>query len=194
MARKLIADTVDWPAVEARLESTLRAATARQWREGSRWYPQANAIASNLGATIGRDVRAGAGIIAALSPQAHWDLNVRQATDLCEGREIANTFSRLGKAQEILEGSNPSQVLGGTKERAFYHSIGDPSGCRTACIDRHMLRIALALETHDEIKLWGQRSQVPERISDAIGKIADRHNLSVPTVQAIIWTVVRDGR
>jgi hypothetical protein len=132
-------------------------------------------------------------VIAALSPQANWETNVEQATALCNGETVENTDSRLGKAYEILGGA-PASVLRGPKESAFYASIADPTGCRSACIDRHMVRAALAVETDAEIKLWIKRATVYDRIAECIAKVADRAGIPIPACQAIIWNVIRDPR
>lgn len=193
--RKRIADTLDWQAIEGRLEGTLRAATARQWQEGTRWYPRARYLAETI-LPFNPDLTAkhGAGIIAALSPQANWDENVRQATALCAGETIHNTDDRLGKAYEILGGSDPADVLRGPKESAFYASIADPIESRQACIDRHMVRAALAVDSDREIRLWIGRAGVYDGIADCIARVADRAGIPVAACQAIIWTVIRDSR
>lgn len=194
MPRKIIADTVDWAQVEIRLDSTLRAATSEQWAEGTRWYASARHIAETLVCFSDLTVSHGAGIIAALSPQSNWAENVRQATELCLGNTISNTADRLGKAAEILSGADPDQILNGPKERAFWLSISEPISCRSACIDRHMVRAALGVSSDEEIRLWLGRAQVYDRIAAAVAAVADRYSLPVPTTQAIIWVVVRDSR
>lgn len=192
--RKRLSDHIDWSVVEARLEATLRAATSAQWRDGLRWYPRAHHIAETLVCFSELTVDHGAGIIAALSPQAAWESNVEQATDLAFGRPIRNTADRCDKASRILGGEEPLSVLNGPKETAFYLCISEPLRSRRACIDRHMVRAALNVQTDKEIRLWADRAGVYDRISDAIVRIADRFNIPVPATQAIIWNVVRDAR
>jgi hypothetical protein len=196
MARKRISDTIDWAKVEARLETHLDSATPPQFYDGLAWYSIANNIANRLADDTFPPVGAKytAGVIAALSPQANWESNVQQATDLCNGRDVANTDSRLGKAHECLGGSDPATVLHGPKESAFYGSISDPIGHRVACIDRHMVRAALAVDTDREIRLWVGRAGVYDGIADCLANIADRRQIPVPAAQAIIWNVIRDGR
>ena len=196
MTRQIIADKVDWVEVEGRLESTLLAATAAQTADGLGWYDAANATAQEI-ALIDfppRTTAAAAGMIAALSPQAEWSANIAAARDWAAGNPQPNVAARCDKAERCWSGEDPVDVLRGPKESAFYASIIDPTGCRSACIDRHMLRAALAIDTDAEIKKWAKRAQVYERIADAIATIADRHQIPVPACQAIIWNVIRDGR
>jgi hypothetical protein len=138
--------------------------------------------------------RHGAGVIAALSPQAAWDENKRQAEALLAGEPVRNTAERLDKATDIACGIDPEYVLGGPKTRAFYGCILDPVGHPTACIDRHMVRAALKVSSDAEIKLWAKRAGVYDLIAEEIGKLAKRYSQPVSTIQAVIWGVVRDKR
>jgi hypothetical protein len=192
--RKILADSLDWRAVEVRLEAILRSASSSQWHGGLRWYPQANHLAQTLVCFSELSCSQGAGIIAALSPQASWERNIEQATALCSGSQISNTQDRLDKAYSILGGADPDEVLKGKKERAFWLSISEPLECRSACIDRHMVRAALNVHSDELIRLWIGRARVYERIATLVARIADRFSIPVPACQAIIWLVVRDAR
>mgnify|MGYP001610755864 CR=1 FL=1 len=67
--------------------STWSAASVSQFRRGRTWYQVAHEPA---GMIAGGAVRKGAGLLAALSPQMSWELNVELA---CEAYE-ADTASR----------------------------------------------------------------------------------------------------
>jgi hypothetical protein len=194
--RKRISDTLDWQQIEGRLEANFTAATTAQRADGAEWYGAANGIARQIADASFPPIttRCAAGIIAALSPQADWDSNVRQAIEFGSGAEISNTDDRIGKATECRDGADPSTVLRGPKESAFFECIANPKTARSACIDRHMVRAALAVDTDREIRLWIGRAGVYDGIAECIARIADRHDAPIPEVQATIWNVIRDPR
>jgi hypothetical protein len=191
MTRARLSDQFDDTDIEARLDAYLRQATPAQWRDGYRWYRRARYFADNsVAAWCGGTVETGAGIIAALSPQASWEYNCEQAENLALGESVRNTAERLGKATAIRDGADPLDTLGGPKTRAFYRCILEPDTATRACIDRHMIRAGLDVSRAD-VKVWTGRAGVYEKIADAVERIAERYNLPIPTIQAVIWVVVR---
>jgi hypothetical protein len=110
-------------------------------REGTQWYDRAQETADRLGRG---DMHKGAGIIAALSPQRDWDRNVRIANEFVNsGTTTDQTAVQIRKARRILEGENPTDVLGGLKETSFYHNISDPNNPHHVTIDRHAHDVAV---------------------------------------------------
>lgn len=110
-------------------------------KSGHEWYDKANEEASKLGRG---DVVKGAGIIAALSPQKGWAPNLSIANELSRtGTTTGQTEVQLKKAQRILAGEHPTDVLGGQKETSFFHNISDPSNPHHVTIDRHAHDIAV---------------------------------------------------
>jgi hypothetical protein len=108
---------------------------------GHEWYDKANEEASTLGRG---DVVKGAGIIAALSPQKGWAPNLRMAHELSRtGTTTGQTDVQLKKAQRILAGEHPTDVLNGPKETNFFHNISDPSNPHHVTVDRHAHDIAV---------------------------------------------------
>lgn len=191
-ARKRIVDTLDKDSIVDRFEAILRSVDRKTFHAGRRWYPRARHFAdTSVAAWCGLHYRHGAGIVAALSPQASWERNCEQAEAFALGEPVRNTSSRLDKASLIAEGHEPEFVLSGPKERAFYGSILDPVGHRRACIDRHMVKAAGLATTDVEIRLWLGRAGVYDLLADCVAEVADRTGLSVPAVQAIIWVAVR---
>lgn len=119
-----------------------RAANEDQVARGRSWYYTANQVATMIadGNTI-----AGAGVLAALSPQKAWYLNKRIAEQsFVDGTASGNVGNAVGKAQRIMEGEDPLEVLpDDSKTWNFYRSIIDPADPDPVCVDRHAWDIAL---------------------------------------------------
>lgn len=122
--------------------TVLENATPDQHASGMDWYAFAHTFATDIAAG---DIVRGAGVIAALSPQKEWGLNMRLAARaFAEGVATGNTGNCNDKANAILAGANPLDVLGnGLKTRNFYLNILDPSDAHPVTIDRHAYDIAL---------------------------------------------------
>lgn len=113
---------------------------------GYEWYKRAHEYALTISP---RSVRIGAGVIAALSPQKSWTENRRLASAILHGsKRIAQTQQNIAKALDIIDGSNPLEVLShdprerSQKTLSFYRLILDPSDAETVCVDRHALDVA----------------------------------------------------
>lgn len=113
---------------------------------GREWYPHAHGIARDLEeATYGVvTARAAAGVIAALSPQNLWSKNLADARKAVHARSASGLHvgCQTRKADAILAGADPLDVLAGPKERAFFGNIADPSDPFPVTIDRHAHDIA----------------------------------------------------
>lgn len=112
---------------------------------GHNWYEKANRIATKLGKG---DVHKGAGIIAALSPQTGWSRNLMLAGEMVKTGTTRHTTDNVTKAQRILTGEHPEEVLGqgdGHKVLNFYRNIADPSNPHPVTIDRHSHDISVGI-------------------------------------------------
>lgn len=109
---------------------------------GLNWYAFAHAFARDI---ADGDIVRGAGVIAALSPQKEWGLNMRLAARAFDtGIATGNTGPCNDKANAILAGADPLAVMGnGLKTRNFYLNILDPEGREAVTIDRHAYDVAL---------------------------------------------------
>jgi hypothetical protein len=117
---------------------------------GREWYPKAHELAREIG---NGDVIIGAGILAALSPQKAWDINIRLAYRIASGDFSGHVTDALDKCRAIMAGCNPSEVLPvGKKTWHFFHNIAFPIAECWVTIDRHAYRAA----TYD----WGNGSPV----------------------------------
>ena len=151
---------------------------------GMFWYPTAHRIALESGS-----VERGAGIIAALSPMMPWDRNVELArdafaTDIAYGGLSKN----VAKAQAIIDGANPLDVLGGDKVRTFYGNIVNPWGDGVT-IDRHAYDIAVGIRHGN--KRPGIGKKVYREFSAAYIQAAMGLGVFPAELQAITWTVWR---
>lgn len=176
--------------------NTYDAATPRQQREGEEWYEGAHMAAQSVGrhlqgyTTQHEATVAGAGIIAALSPQTGWERNVANAHAYAKdtNAKVTQTTTQTNKAQRILLGEHPLDVLHGMKERSFYQNIADPSDPNPVTIDRHAHDIAAGRKNDSNN---GRGLQTPSRYDNfADAYHAAAHHLGIPVanqVQAATW-------
>src|SRR6266542_4430855 len=102
-----------------------RAADSHHKAAGFSWYSDARQFALGLDSA---DVSRAAGVIAALSPQTSWSHNMTLANRaFIEGFASGHTTDFVTKANAILDGETPLDVLGGDKVRNFYANIVDPT-------------------------------------------------------------------
>tara|TARA_R110000824_G_scaffold81401_4_gene204628 strand:- start:817 stop:1470 length:654 start_codon:yes stop_codon:yes gene_type:complete len=165
--------------------------------EGSNWYMDAHRIAWQLSGMLGsNDIRVGAGIIAALSPQMEWGDNVTEAIQLCStGKSPRQTKANEDKA--ILIGSNqdPEEILGGAKVTAFYHAMVSPTGQDKPVIDRHAIAVYYGkpVSKTELSRVFGSKKAM-QRIQSAYiraGKVTGQH---YNVVQATTWVQHRKNK
>lgn len=120
----------NYPAkTTAEIISLYQQATAAGYeRHAAAWYPAAQKEAQRLADRYGLSLKSAAGIIAALSPVMRWQDNIEQAEQFISGsRNIRQTKSNRVKAQEILLGADPDEILQpdewGHKVFYFYKQI-----------------------------------------------------------------------
>jgi hypothetical protein len=168
-----------------------KSASPEQESRGRWWYPNAHDMASIM--TDG-DVRTGAGLLAALSPQTSWWLNVELATDAYEsGNARRHVGDAVGKANKILAGIDPAEVLPMSRKTGhFYRCILDPSDAEAVVIDRHAHDVAVG-------KPYGQRDRGLSAhgryalIAHCYREAAQRLGELPMVVQAVTWIVWRDS-
>jgi hypothetical protein len=117
------------------------AAAPDQQERGRSWYQTAHDLAYVIG---DGDVRMGAGLIAALSANKRWELNVKLARDAAGGDVHGHTEVTLAKVRAILDGADPGDVLPLDKKTgAFYRCILTPDDPDPVTVDRHAHDIAV---------------------------------------------------
>ena len=181
----------------AMVAAVFRAADAATLRDGMRWYADAFRIATAVGRAAGykgkRAASVGAGILAALSPAGDWaTVNVPAAWSVVNGAPLPFvTGANLAKAQAILDGGDPLDVLVGAKVRAFYACILAKGDTDTVCVDRH----AMAIPAGRKLTNAEQGAIGNVGIYDAVAAmyVDAAAALGVPAgvVQAVTWVVWR---
>lgn len=161
-------------------------ATDDQRVRGAAWYRVAHDLAAMI---TGGDARKGAGVIAALSAQSSWVRNVREATALCAGRPVANVRERVDKAERILNGEDPLDVLPvGLKTGSFFACIADPDDAWHVVIDRHAHDVAMGERYGNANRGLSYRPRYA-RYADAYRLAAQRLGVLPSVLQAITWLV-----
>ncbi len=165
-------------------------ATAAQEAEGRAWYRTAHNLASMLAEG---DVRVGAGLLAALSPQAPWWFNVELACDAYEtGTPSRHTGDATSKAAKILAGLDPLDVLPMTRKTGhFFRCIVNPDDAEAVCVDRHAHDIAVG-------EVYGSRNRGLDAhsryalIAHCYREAAQRLGELPSTLQAVTWVTWRE--
>lgn len=165
-------------------------ATEDQLTHGRTWYRNAHHLATMI---ADGNTRAGAGVLAALSPQTAWSYNVKLARDAFEnGQARGHVRNALEKAERIMTGENPLDVLPAeSKTWNFFRAIMDPDDQEAVVIDRHAHDVAVG-------EPWGNgdRGLSNKRryatLSHAYREAARRLDETPSTVQAVTWVVWRD--
>lgn len=169
--------------------TVFRSATAEELSAGRQWYPAANRLAA---AMCDGDAAMGAGLLAALSPQTSWWLNVELASDAYEtGRPARHVSDALSKASRILAGADPSDVLPMDRKTGhFYRCIVDPADPEPVCVDRHAHDIAVGEEYGNRDRGLSAKGRY-NLIADAYREAAEILDELPSVVQAVTWVVWR---
>lgn len=192
MARELL------KPLESNILAVYRAARPEHIAAGMSWYGDARQFALTI---ANGDVVKGAGVIASLSPQTSWAQNMVLANRaFVEGMASGQTGDNVTKANRILAGEHPDEVLGwnnpkaksGHKVRNFFRNIVTPTG-NEVTIDRHAFNIAAGEVT--EKGTIGQLSRVGQYdlFADTYRRVAELVGIPVAALQAITWLVWREA-
>jgi len=166
-------------------------ATESQMNDGRDWYTQAHRTAAML---ADGDVKVGAGLLAALSPQTAWWLNVELACDAFEsGDARRHTRDSCGKANKIMAGIDPEDVLPMRRKTGhFYRCILDPSDPVAVCVDRHAHDVAVGVPYGDwsrGLDAYGRYSLIALCYWEAAQRLGELPS----TVQAVTWVAWRES-
>lgn len=189
------------PKVE-HIVDAYNASTPAERRAGAAWYPSAYALAQSMDP---ENPSRAAGVIAALSPQQRWSVNIAQAARMIGWADALSEDDRVhqlvGTAPKVhfltqrikaiaiaAYGVNPLEVLHGPKESAFYGAIMGHTDA--VVVDRWTARVAepgLRHGTQDERVTVAQY----RRIAQAYREAAKRLGRPVRDVQATVWIHIR---
>lgn len=140
--------------------SEYRAAGSAHLSAGLTWYRDANRLAQQIAETNGATVEAAAGVIAALSPNTPWERNQELAINaFYNGRAYGTFGNSVDKANRIMAGEAPLDVLGGLKVRSFYGNIVNPNDKTIVTIDRHAYDIAVGVRNGKDSRPIGTVKQ-----------------------------------
>lgn len=165
-------------------------ATEDQLARGRTWYQTANDVATLISEG---NTRAGAGVLAALSPQKSWDANVKLATDtLANGEARGHVRNALDKAERIMLGEDPLSVLpADSKTWNFFRAIIDPEDAEAVVIDRHAHDLAVG-ERYGECDRGLSNKRRYATLALAYRNAANRIDEIPSVVQAVTWVVWRE--
>jgi hypothetical protein len=187
--------TRDKQRLARHIVATYEAATPAERVEGRSWYDTARGVAVELDKD---DPTRAAAVIAVLSPMIHWDRNVQLAADAYAGRPLGCLKRNAEKAMAIVNGGDPEEIVSGSKVRAFWRAIADPTDPRSIVIDRHAIDVAFGevMDNERRGKILGKRGaygQVADRYVYATEIINERFgvNLTPVQVQATTWVAWR---
>ncbi len=172
-------------ATERALVAHYRDADEDTEQLGREWYKAARKVARDIARTNDVTLSQAAGVLAAVSPRMRWHSNIDIARTLCEGKAVQGVFgNNLRKAERILAGERPLDVLGGDKVRAFYRAImGD---AQAVVLDVWMMRAAGWTKATLTSKEY-------ESLAAALLAAASREGVDPANFQAVVWTHVRGG-
>jgi hypothetical protein len=180
----VVASDAEMDRYVSNIIAAYQAATPQQAERGRNWYP----VAHDLAVMVGHgDVRKGAGIIAALSVQKPWDVNVKLAEDAANGDVHGHTRVALGKVEAMIDGADPAELLPmQLKTGNFWRCIVDPADPDPVVIDRHAHDVAAG-------ERFGNRdrglSNTTRYATLALAyRLAARQLGVIPSVvQAVVW-------
>jgi len=179
-----------------------RRATLDDTAQGVEWYDRAKRISNTIAKDTGLHINTVIGVMAALSPNNKWEINVRNTLDMCtawiDGRDIddfkVSTYgANKRKAWSMLEDNLTTDEelltrLNGQKTRSFYSNI---RGLDEVTIDGHALNIARGVRfnlTDDKTNI----GKVMYRdLQAAYVRAAKRVGIEPHELQAITWTTWR---
>jgi hypothetical protein len=176
--------------VTKRVLKHYRSASGETLLAGLEWYDGAFSVAKDLSA-YGASVAQCAAVIAVLSPQVTWRVNLAAAREVCIAHAAGRRFSaysnvphrQIARAFDILDGEQFCYTGRNPKTWAFYRAIlGDQSA---VVLDVWALRAAG----------YGPRVRVAERRAVEKSYRNAAHILGIPPreVQAVVWCQVRGG-
>lgn len=171
---------------------TYRRADADHLSTGAGWYAHAHELAGQIaGQSYGVTARQAAGVIAALSPQNGWEKNVAGARHACivGSAKGLHVGCQTRKADAILSGADPLEVLNGRKERAFFCNVADPDDVAHVTIDRHAHDIACGKRFGDADTRGLSSAGRYANLEHAYRRAAKIAGVTPNQLQAITWQV-----
>lgn len=155
--------------------------------QGLAWYGIAQDVAREIG---NGDLKLGAGLIAAISPQTPWKRNVQLARAATVGDWRGFTNDKYWKCRTILDGVDPWLVLRGMKVRSFYANILGHK--QHVTVDTWICQ-HFKVKTYPNTSKPGKGRKIYARLANRIRKAANLAGLEPADYQAVLWCHVRGG-
>jgi hypothetical protein len=155
--------------------------------DGMEWYTIARNDCAEFAREFNLDIVTAVGIVAALSPNMRWDRNIKAARALIQGETCAAYPANRDKANRILAGELPLDVLGGLKVRAFYGNILSAGSDVNVTIDGHAFNAAHGIA--QPVKNANVTPREFARLTRAYRVAARIVGIPAPAMQAIVWVV-----
>lgn len=160
------------------------------------WYHVTHGALKRLATDHGTDLRTTVGVFAALSPGVTVEQNHRLAESLLFSGDASHPYGGdpTDKARAILDGADPTTVLGGPKVRSFYRNLMYPHRHGPVTIDRHAVAILFGRPLSDS-----ERGRALDRVgaysylAGIYRAVAREHDMSPHALQATTWNVWRDN-
>lgn len=175
-------------------------ANALDIQQGMSWYKNAHEIGQQLAYQYGYLTHQAIGVLAALSPLASWELNVKRAeAALSQHKHGLTAEESKGcgmkantiKAWRILNGEEPLDVLGGNKVRAFYCCMVHYLTTEHVCIDRHAVSIAVGKPLGNQFTKYVNTDVKYAAIAKDYMVVADILSITPAQLQAVTWVTWR---
>lgn len=173
----------------ANILSVYSRATDANKVEGSLWYPSALQVATDYASAYGVSVECAVTVIAHMSPRLHWSRNIAGAAIVLSGQDAKGFMGMSVKnAKKAIASNDPLSTLNGNKVKAFAANIlGDENA---VTIDVWSLRVIFGdQEFNDKIT-----TKLYDAYAHSFRLAAKRIGISPRDLQAICWTVARNGR
>lgn len=166
------------------------------WSQGKTWYKQAHQLCSVLSEETQTPLENVVGILAALSPQVSWNVNITSCESIVKTGVIDPGYTgyktNVEKALQCLV-SPPIEVLGGKKVLAFYHNILNPKTSQDVTIDTHIGRVLYdKMELTDKETRYIFSKKGNEEAQEAIRKVSKSVRVIPHVLQASLWVCVRE--
>lgn len=181
-----------------------RGSSAVERSNGRNWYAAAYNEAEELAVGFQRGdgfreqaaypVHVAVGVIAALSPRLGWGPNLRLAADVLDGRRSGGLGANIRKAEMIINGADPLDVLTSPKVSNFYRAIIS-RGADGIVIDRHAWDVATGSRHDDSTRIitdarYARAAECYRRAASILSRDFGQ-TISPAHVQATTWLTWR---
>jgi hypothetical protein len=172
-----------------RILSVFDGAPDETHNEGELWYQNAREACDDLAERHGLVIDQAVGVVAALSPNTRWEMNLLMAEELIANDRSMTYPANTEKAYRILAGEAPDDVLGGFKVRSFYANILSGGFDNLVTVDGHAANIARGIR--QPIRLARVTHRQYAELTRAYQNAARLRSVTPPVMQATTWVAWR---